>query len=48
MQSYPKPCKREILHEENIDIDTWLNNCLNTYIEEHMISNDVEEVIIKQ
>ena len=34
--------------KENIDIDTWLNNCLNAYIEEHMISNDVEEVIIKK
>ena len=34
--------------EEGIDIDTWLNNYLKKYLEEHNISDEVEEVIIKK
>ena len=37
-----------LANKEGIDINTWLDNYLNKYLEEHGISNDIEEVIIKK
>lgn len=34
--------------KENIDVDAWLNNCLENYKKEHNISNQPKEVIIKK
>ena len=38
----------ELAKKENIDIDTWLNNYLKKYLDEHNLSTEVEEVIIKK
>lgn len=38
----------ELANKENIDVDTWLNNYLSKYKEEHSISEELEEVIIKK
>ena len=37
-----------LANKEGIDVNTWLNNYLKKYLEEHGISNNVEEVIIKK
>ena len=38
----------ELAKNENIDVDTWLNNYLNKYKEDNQISQKTEEVIIKK
>ena len=38
----------ELAKNENIDIDTWLNNYLEKYKEEHKITQEPEEIIIKK
>lgn len=38
----------ELADKEGIDINTWLDNYLKNYLEEHGISDEVEEVIIKK
>ena len=38
----------QLAKKENIDIDTWLNNYLNKYKEEHQIVQKPEEIIIKK
>lgn len=38
----------ELANKENIDVDTWLNNYLEKYKQEHNNSTEVEEVVIKK
>ena len=38
----------ELAKKENIDVDTWLNNYLEKYKQEHNNSTEVEEVVIKK
>ena len=38
----------KLAQEENVDVDTWLNNYLNKYIEENNVKKEFEEVIIKK
>lgn len=38
----------ELAKKENVDIDTWLNNYLKKYLEEHNLSTEVEKVVIEK
>lgn len=38
----------KLANNEGIDVDTWLKNYLNSFLEEHNISKEPEEVIIKK
>ena len=38
----------ELAAKENLDIDTWLNNYLSKYLDEHKVYNEPKEVIIKK
>ena len=38
----------DLANKEGIDIDTWLNNYLNKYLEEHNISGNIEKVVIEK
>ena len=38
----------ELAKKENVDIDTWLNNYLKKYLDEHNLSTEVEKVIIEK
>ena len=38
----------KLAKKENIDVDTWLNNRLNKYKEDHQMTQEPEEVIIKK